>query len=220
MTAQTEQPNWVRLFRVACDLIKQVNARDLIIDHWSFGGGTALMLQIGHRESRDVDIFLRDPQLLSFLDPQRHDFTFKLRPSEHASDGTGFVKFAFAGVGEVDFIVSQPKTATPTRAIVIEGERTLRETVPEIIAKKIVHRGATIKPRDIFDIAAASQQHEASIIAGLRSYRTEVEATLKRLDALNPEFVRGAIAELMVSEEYWTLANTSLERAKQVLQAV
>jgi hypothetical protein len=36
----------------------------------AFGGGTAMMLQIDHRESHDVDIFLTDPQLLASLDPQ------------------------------------------------------------------------------------------------------------------------------------------------------
>ena len=49
-------------------MIRQVNAEQKIIDHWTFGGGTALMLQIDHRESDDVDIFLPDPQLLPFLD--------------------------------------------------------------------------------------------------------------------------------------------------------
>ncbi|WP_130220802.1 hypothetical protein [Bradyrhizobium genosp. SA-3] len=33
-----------------------------------------MMLQIAHRESHDVDIFLCDPQSLPFLDPQKQDF--------------------------------------------------------------------------------------------------------------------------------------------------
>ncbi|QND61948.1 nucleotidyl transferase AbiEii/AbiGii toxin family protein (plasmid) [Mesorhizobium sp. AR07] len=37
----------------------------------SFGGGMAMMIQIGHRESHDIDIFLDDPQLLGFIDPSR-----------------------------------------------------------------------------------------------------------------------------------------------------
>jgi hypothetical protein len=39
-------------------MIGQVNSEQLIIDHWAIGGGTAMMLQIGHRESHDIDIFL------------------------------------------------------------------------------------------------------------------------------------------------------------------
>jgi nucleotidyltransferase AbiEii toxin of type IV toxin-antitoxin system len=64
------QSDWTRLFRMARATIEQVNSEQQIIDHWTFGGGTAMMLQINHRESNDVDIFLRDAQLLSFLDPR------------------------------------------------------------------------------------------------------------------------------------------------------
>ncbi len=49
---------------MACALIRQVNTEQTIIDRWTLGGGTALMLQIDHRESQDIDIFLSDPQLL------------------------------------------------------------------------------------------------------------------------------------------------------------
>lgn len=55
--------------RFASSLIRQVNSEQVLIDSWSFGGGTAVILQINHRESHDVDIFLPDPQLLAFLDP-------------------------------------------------------------------------------------------------------------------------------------------------------
>jgi hypothetical protein len=81
VSASKNQSDWARLFRVACDLIRQVNSEALIIDRWTFGGGTAMMLQIDHRESRDVDLFLQDPQLLPFLDPEKHDFNFEIWPS-------------------------------------------------------------------------------------------------------------------------------------------
>jgi Nucleotidyl transferase AbiEii toxin, Type IV TA system len=51
---------WARLFRTACSLIKQVNSNERIIDYWTFGGSTAMMLQINHRESHDVDLFLNE----------------------------------------------------------------------------------------------------------------------------------------------------------------
>ena len=121
-----------------------------------------MMLQMDHRESRDVDLFLRDPQLLAFLDPQKHDFAFETQPSDYDGDGTRFMKFAFEDIGEIDFIVSQSKTSNPTVQREIEGQHTLLETVPEIIAKKIVYRGSNLKPRDIFDVAAACKQHEDS----------------------------------------------------------
>ncbi|WP_292325582.1 nucleotidyl transferase AbiEii/AbiGii toxin family protein [Mesorhizobium sp.] len=57
--------------------------------HWSFGGGTAMMIQIGHRESDDIDIFLDDAQLLGFLDPSRTGLRFDLMPSDYQSGGSG-----------------------------------------------------------------------------------------------------------------------------------
>jgi hypothetical protein len=42
---------WLQLFRIARSLIRQVNSKQTFIDHWIFGGGTAMMLQIHHRES-------------------------------------------------------------------------------------------------------------------------------------------------------------------------
>jgi hypothetical protein len=146
-----------------------------IIDHWTFGGSTAMMLQINHRESHDVDLFLNDAQLLPFLDPKNHDFAFEIAPSDYAGDGISFIKMPFDGIGEIDFIVRQALTDAPTIERDIEGERTLLETIPEIITKKIVNRGASIKP----------QQHADAIIAALRRYPDAVNVTLRKLNELN-----------------------------------
>jgi Nucleotidyl transferase AbiEii toxin, Type IV TA system len=215
-----QQPNWTRLFRIACALIRQVNSEKSIIDHWTFGGGTAMMLQIGHRDSHEVDFFLSDAQLLPFLDPQKHDFRFEIRPADYEGDGASFQKFAFKDVGEIDFIVGRAMTSSPTTRVVIEGEPTLLETIPEIIAKKVYYRGPSIKPRDIFDIAAASEQHAGPVIDALRSYRTEVETTLTVIDKLNPEFVNRAIAQLSIKDKFRPIAETALEQTKELLRAV
>jgi hypothetical protein len=74
MSIPTRPSDWVRLFRMACSLIRQVNSEQPIIDSWSLGGGTAMMLQIDHRESHDVDIFLPILNCFLNLDPKLHDF--------------------------------------------------------------------------------------------------------------------------------------------------
>lgn len=176
-TTGSEKSEWARLFRIACALIRQVNSEQVIVDPWTFGGGTAMMLQINHRESRDVDFFLDDPQLLGFLDPRTHSFEFEIQPTDYQGDGTGSLKLVFGEIGEIDFIVAGAKTSSPTIQHTVEGESVLLETIPEIITKKICHRGASIVPRDIFDIAAGADQHEDSIIQELRNYRNEVTRT-------------------------------------------
>lgn len=79
-----------------------------------------MMLQIDHRLSDDVDIFLQDPQLLPFLDPQKRDFQFQLAPRAYAGDGARFLKLAF-DTGQIDFIASPFLTGNPTVRRQIEG---------------------------------------------------------------------------------------------------
>jgi hypothetical protein len=205
---------------MACALIRQVNSEQSIIDHWTLGGGTAMMLQIDHRESQDVDIFLSDPQLLPYLDPQKRDFRFEIWPTDYDGDGSSFQKFAFEDIGEIDFIVGRAMTPSPTTQTTIEGETTLLETIPEIISKKIYYRGSSIRPRDIFDIAAAGERHADLVIDALRSYRAEVQAALKAIDRLNPDFVNSAIAQLYIKDKFRSVAKTALKQAKELLGAV
>jgi hypothetical protein len=210
-----EKLEWAKLFHEACSLVDQAN-----IDHWTFGGGSAMMIQIGHRESRDVDIFLDDAQLLGLLDPRLHDFEFEIQPTDYLGDGARSLKLVFGEIGEIDFIVAIPMTTTPATQTVVEGRAVLLETIPEIITKKVYHRCDTIQPRDLFDLAAASEQHEAAIIQALRLYRDQVTRTLARLNTLNPEFVNNTIAALAIRDAFKTVAKTALAKSKQVLSSV
>lgn len=165
-----------------------------------------------HEESHDVDIFLPDAQILPFLDPKLHDFEFEIRPSDYGGDGTGFIKLAFTGIGEIDFIVGQALTDTPTAKRTIEDEDIDLETVPEIIAKKIHYRGSSIKPRDIFDIAAAAMHDRNSLITALKAHKDDVSKTLLAIDRLKPDFVNAAIAELAIREQFKPVAETDKQR--------
>lgn len=220
MINSNRQPDWARLFRVACALIRQVNSKESVIDNWTFGGGTAMMLQIDHRESHDVDIFLPDPQSLPFLDPQTHDFNFEIQPTDFRGDGAKSLKLTFENIGEIDFIVCGLLTSTPTKSTIVEGEAVQLETIPEIIAKKIYHRGSSIQPRDIFDIAAGGDAHAASIISELKHYKDKVTKTLSVVERLNPAFVNRAIAYLAIKPKYEAISKSAIERTKEILRAV
>lgn len=62
------------------------------------------MLQIDHRESHDVDLFIRDPQVLPYLNPETQGYALDIMPGSYVSDGVGSLKIVFDGVGEIDFI--------------------------------------------------------------------------------------------------------------------
>jgi Nucleotidyl transferase AbiEii toxin, Type IV TA system len=202
--------NWQALLAIARELIGQVNSDGAVIDRWTLGGGTALMLQIDHRESYDIDIFLDDPQLLGFLDPAKNDFRMALAPDNISGDGLRFQKFSFAGIGEIDFIAAGPLTKDKAVSRMIKGRKVELETVAEIIAKKVHFRGRSIQPRDIFDIAAAVQNHSAEISAALGGFEADVGTALDTMKALNPAFVEAAIERLATKPGFSGLAHRAL----------
>ncbi|MDB5771167.1 MAG: hypothetical protein JWM42_1541 [Burkholderia sp.] len=55
---------WEILFSKALTLIDEVHRHGTKDPFWTFGGGTVLMLRYNHRMSKDIDIFVPDPQSL------------------------------------------------------------------------------------------------------------------------------------------------------------
>jgi hypothetical protein len=52
---------WRELFPHAMDLMAHLERQAPGVG-WTFGGGTVLMLRINHRQSKDIDLFVPDPQ--------------------------------------------------------------------------------------------------------------------------------------------------------------
>jgi hypothetical protein len=119
-------------------------------DDWTFGGGTALMLHYEHRISRDIDIFLRDPQLLTRLTPRLNDRAASL--SRDYVEASNFLKLTCHG-GEIDFIVAPSLTDAAFVERDVDGLRLRLETPVEIGMKKAFYRTADLLPRDVLDIA-------------------------------------------------------------------
>ena len=61
---------WETLFQRALVLIDAARQSGAPLDDWSFGGGTVLMRRHHHRVSKDIDIFVADPQFLGYLSPR------------------------------------------------------------------------------------------------------------------------------------------------------
>lgn len=123
-------------------------------------------------------------------------------------------------IGEIDFIIASSLTLRPTRTATVEGLDLQLETIPEIISKKIYYRAATLKPRDIFDIAAAGRCRADSIVVALRDYREHVHQALATIGKLNPEFVNRAISQLAIKQAYKEIAETALPRSIELLSNV
>lgn len=111
-------------------------------------------------------------------------------------------------------------TPEPTVQAEIDGETALLEAIPEIVTKKVHYRSYSLKPRDIFDIAASGKCYANEVAAALRSYPASVTQALTTIEKLNPDFVSRAIAQLAVKEPYRPIANTAIERSKEILRSV
>jgi|JFJP01.1.fsa_nt_gi hypothetical protein len=140
---------WQTLFHRAIAILDSACAAGMP-DDWSFGGGTVLMLDYHHRFSKDVDIFVPDPQYLGFLTPRLND---RAEVGTHGYDEQSNALKIYYAEGEVDFVAAGPVSASSYAMRDILGRRIRVETPLEIVAKKIKFRAADFKARDLFDLA-------------------------------------------------------------------
>jgi len=211
---------WGDLFDVAVSIIDQANAQGLVVDRWTLGGGTALMLQINHRESHDIDLFVDDPQLLALLNPETQGFDLHLRPSGYRSDGTQALKVVFDGVGEIDFICS-PLLTRLVGSQFVRGRQVTLEDPREIIAKKIFHRGWNLQPRDMFDIAAVCQHFgEDYLVDALVPFGKSAVQALGVTNAFDRGLVGAILANLTVYDEFKGIISQAQSVTAKVLTKV
>jgi hypothetical protein len=73
-------------------------------------GGTVLMFRYHHRKSKDIDIFVPDPQYLGYVTPRLSDLAMEIA-SDYV-EAAGYVKL-IRTEGEIDFVASPNLTRQP-----------------------------------------------------------------------------------------------------------
>ena len=162
---------------------------------WTLGGGTVLMLRHQHRLSKDIDIFVPDPQYLGFVTPRLSDVAAKV--AQDYVEAAGYVKLIRAE-GEIDFVAAQNLTHQPYEVWSLLGRNVKVETSAEIIAKKLWHRGDAATARDLFDLSLVIEKephalksaapylvkHRASFLHQLATRRHIFELQFDAIDRL------------------------------------
>ena len=185
---------WAELFSGAPTLMAHLESQTRK-PLWTFGGGTVLMLRIGHRQSKDIDLFVTDPQYLGYVNPRLSDVAEQV--STDYEENAEFIKF-FLPAGEIDIIVGTALTASPFDVVFHAGRDIRVETCAEIIAKKMWHRGNQAKARDLYDLCAVADaepaaielaapflsKHGAAFLQQLRVRAEFVEAEFNAIDVL------------------------------------
>lgn len=187
---------WETLFRRALVLIDSAMASGAVLRHWSFGGGTVLMRRHRHRFSKDIDIFVPDPQCLPYLSPRLNPAAEEL--TNEYVEQAGFLKLAFPE-GEIDFVASAPLTQNPTVVETLFDRQVEVETSTEIAAKKVWHRGDQFTARDIFDLAMVMEMEPRALEQIKPVLRARRDAVLGRIST-RERVLREDFAELLILE--------------------
>ena len=153
--------------------MESIQSDGYTLPRWSLGGGTVLMFYYGHRLSKDIDIFVSDPQFLGYVNP-RLGGRGEAVTSDY-KDGSEFVKL-FLPEGEIDFVASSTLTENPFKEHVVLGRKVLLETPIEIVAKKLWYRGDRATPRDLLDLALVIEHHYSDILDHRDVFAKNIEA--------------------------------------------
>ncbi|WNH51774.1 nucleotidyl transferase AbiEii/AbiGii toxin family protein [Stenotrophomonas oahuensis] len=148
---------------------------------WTLGGGTVLMFRYNHRLSKDIDIFVPDPQYLGFVTPRLSDAAADLTQDYTEQPGS-FVKLQFEE-GEVDFVAAPNLLEDAWDTWEICGRSVKVETASEIIAKKMYHRGDRLTARDLFDFALVIEREPQQLLAATPFLLRHREAFLSQMHA-------------------------------------
>jgi hypothetical protein len=187
--------DWQALLRSALALIDSIGGKV----PWSFGGGTALAVQLAHRVSYDIDIFIPDADKVTELSPHANPTTRAL---------LGGRKYEFPGnhlklkldAGEIDFIVGGKRTPAPTRPWRFEGHDILIETPCEIAIKKLFYRPSTFKVRDIFDLAAIIETQAEQLSPHLPLVADKLDKAIDRISLILPAYAERALDDVHSTE--------------------
>ena len=169
---------WRELFPAAMRLMEHLErvTRDPI---WSFGGGTVLMLRIHHRQSKDIDLFVQDPQYLGYVNPRLSDVAEDI--THDYEEAAEYVKL-FLPAGEIDVVVGSALTDHPFEIVEHEGRILRVETNAEILAKKMWHRGHRARARDLFDLCAVNDADPDAITVASPFMKRHGQRFLEVLD--------------------------------------
>ena len=186
---------WSTLLAHAFTLLAEIAGSGSSDPFWTFGGGTVLMLRYGHRLSKDIDIFVPDPQYLGFVSPRLSDAAERV--TTDYVEGPGYVKL-LRPEGEIDFVASSNLTARPFDEWTLLGRTVKVETAAEIVAKKLWHRGSCATARDLFDLSLVIERepkalakaapflvrHRDAFLMQIRQRRAVLSAQFEAIDAL------------------------------------
>lgn len=213
------EKTWEGLFQNALRLVDEIHTHGTKHLYWTFGGGTVLMRKYQHRLSKDIDIFVPDPQALNYVNPRLSQVAADL--TVHYDEANTFIKL-FLPEGEIDFVASPNLTKNPYVDEEIFGRIVRVETATEIVAKKFFHRSDRLLARDMFDLALVAEKEPDGLLQAseflVRHIASIKSALAGDLTSLRLQF--DAIETLSYTPTFDHVRNVVIERLDAATQYV
>jgi hypothetical protein len=184
---------WESLFPHAFTLMREVEEHGGIEPFWTFGGGTVLMLRYQHRLSRDIDLFVPDPQYLGFITPRLSSVAESIAPDY--VEQANYVRLVLEA-GEIDVVAASNLTEHSYEVWEIMGRPVNVETAAEIVAKKLYHRGYAGTARDLFDLAVVIEAEPEALRTASRFLVKHADAFIRTVKA-RPQLMNEQFARIM-----------------------
>lgn len=207
---------WEDLLPHALSIIEDIKSHGTPDPFWTFGGGTVLMFRYQHRLSKDIDIFVRDPQYLGFITPRLSDVAAAVS-TDYVEDQSSYVKL-IRPEGEIDFVASPNLTEAPFEIWNIGGQHIRVETAAEIVAKKLWHRGDRATARDLFDLSLVIEREPEALKKAAKFLRKNADPFISQI-AIRASVLKAQFAEIDVLN-YKPSYDEAVQRATKFLQSL
>lgn len=145
---------------------------DIPKTEYALGGGMVLSNLYNHRISKDIDIFIWNPQYFDRLSP-RADFVDRPEITYYHRDAIFFQ--AQTPNGKIDFILAGQITDYEATKRSFLGQDIYVEHPIEIVGKKLFYRGFEARPRDIFDLAVVADKYKNELLTEMRKFPNRLE---------------------------------------------
>lgn len=170
---------WQQLLPYALRILENIKAHGTSELFWTLGGRTVLMFRYHHRLSKDIDVFVPDPQYLGFVTPRLSDVAAEVA-SQYVEDHSSYVKL-IRPEGEIDFVAAPNLTAEPYEFWEINGQEIRVETAVEIVAKKLWHRGDRATARDLFDLSLVIERESKQLLTATRFLQKNAKIFIEQI---------------------------------------
>ncbi|WP_207459679.1 nucleotidyl transferase AbiEii/AbiGii toxin family protein [Azospirillum sp. SYSU D00513] len=208
--------DWKSLLAYLFPVVGEVVQRHGLPFPIQIGGGSMLLRRYRHRKSRDLDVFVTDARLVRLCSPRINEAAADIFV-DYGEEASA-VKLVL-GMQEIDIIAVAPViTDEATEEAVLKGRDILIERPREILAKKVVYRGRTFQPRDVFDLACIAVEEPEEVAAILPWLSpTHLDDLAVRLDEIEPILDRELADKVEAYPDFQPVIGKCLDITRGVL---